>query len=50
MIRVRGTSFFVLSDLIFSLCLFVCLSGLLLGNDKVHKAQTWWVGGWVELC
>ena len=32
------------------LCLFVCLSGLLLGNDKVHKVQTRWVGGaWSNL-
>ena len=47
MIRVRCTSFFLLSDLI---SLFVCLSGLLLGNDKVHKAQTRWVGGaWFNL-
>ena len=26
-------------------CGFVCLSGLLLGNGKAHKAQTRWVGG-----
>ena len=30
--------------------LFVCLSGLLLGNGKAHKAQTRWVGeAWSNL-
>ena len=38
----------------FSVCgfvgLFVCLSRLLLGNGKTHKAQTRWVGGaWSNL-
>ena len=31
-------------------CLFVCLSGLLLGNGKAHRAQTRRVGGaWANL-
>ena len=34
----------------FSVGGFVGLSGLLLGNDKLHKAQTQWVGGaWSNL-
>ena len=44
----RCSSLYIIkkNNMQFSVCLWVCLSGHLLGNKRMHAAQIWWVGDW----